>query len=72
MPRVTGAQEQMAMWNNSNNAKFRSLAKRGNININDITLAFIESIRTKHGWENHSAENFRQSYQRVVNTLHLA
>jgi hypothetical protein len=69
MPRVRGSQEKTARGNNS---KFRSLVDSGHINIKDITPAFIETIRTRHGWDNCSTANFRQNYQRVANTFQLA
>jgi hypothetical protein len=52
--------------------KFRSLVAKGKIDIDNITPKFIKSIRTKDGWENRTATNFRQNYQRVANTLQLA
>jgi hypothetical protein len=69
IPRATRTTEHTARWNSSDNAEFRSLVKRGYVNINNITPKFIESIRTRHGWENRSATNFRQNYRRVMNTL---
>jgi hypothetical protein len=72
MPRAIGTSEKTARWNNSDDAKFRKLVRRGIINIDDITPGFIESIRTiKDGWENSSASNFRTNYRRVANTLRL-
>ena len=72
MPRVRGSQERTARWNNSDDAKFRSLVDSGHINIKDITPAFIETIRTRHGWDNRSTANFRQNYRRVAKTFRLA
>ncbi len=72
MPRATGTTERTARWNSSDDDKFRSLFAKGKIDIDNITPKFIESIRTKHGWENCTATNFRQNYQRVANTLQLA
>jgi hypothetical protein len=66
-------QEQTARWNESDDTEFKKLVKKGCIDINDITPAFIKSIRTSSPqWENRSAENFRTNYQRVANTLRLA
>jgi hypothetical protein len=69
MPKATGTTERIARWNSSDDAKFRSLVERGYIDINNITPKFIKSIRTRHGWENHSVTNFCQNYRRVVKTL---
>jgi hypothetical protein len=69
MPRATETTERTARWNISDDDKFQSLITRGKIDINNITPKFIESIRTKHGWENCTATNFRQNYRRVANTL---
>ncbi len=71
MPRATGTTEHTARWNSSDDDKFQSLVAKGKIDIDNITLKFIKSIRTKHGWENHTATNFYQNYQRVANTLQL-
>jgi hypothetical protein len=72
MPRATGTTERTARWNSSDDDKIQSLVAKGKIDINNITPKFIESIRTKDGWENRTATNFRQNYQRVANTLQLA
>ncbi len=72
MPRATGTTEHTARWNSLDDAKFRSLVKRGYIDINNVTTKFIKSIRTRHGWENCLATNFRQNCRRVANTLRLA
>ncbi len=59
----------MARWNISDDAKFRKLAHKGKIDINNITPVFIETIRKKHGWEKCIALNFCTNYCRVANTL---
>jgi hypothetical protein len=69
MPRATGTTERTASWNSSDDDKFQGLVAKGKIDINNITPKSIESIRTKHGWENCTATNFRQNYQRAANTL---
>jgi hypothetical protein len=72
MPRVTGTTEHTARSNSLDVTKFRSLVKRGYIDIDKITPKFIESIRKRHGWENCSATNFHQNYRRVADTHQLA
>ncbi len=69
MPRATGTTEHTTRWNSSDDNKFQSLVAKGKIDIDNITPKFIESIRTKHGWENRTATNFRQNYHRDANTL---
>jgi len=69
MPRATRTTERIARWNSSDDAEFQSLVEKGYIDINNISPKFIESIRTRHGWENCSATNFCQNYRRVVKTL---
>ncbi len=71
MPRATGTTECTARWNSLDDAEFQSLIERGYINVDDITPKFIESIKTRQGWEKCSATNFRQNYRRVANTLQL-
>jgi hypothetical protein len=73
MPRWVRSKERTARWNESDDAKFQKLVKKGRIDIDDITPAFIKSIRTSSPqWENCSAKNFRTNYRRVANTLWLA
>jgi hypothetical protein len=72
MPKATRTTEPTARWNSSDDDKFQSLIAKGKIDIDNITPKFIEPIRTKHGWENRTATNFCQNYQRVANTLQLA
>jgi hypothetical protein len=62
----------MARWNLSDTAKFQELVDKGKIDIDNITPVFIETIRKKHGWENHSTSNFRNNCHKVANTLQLA
>jgi len=72
MPRHIGSSEKMVRWNSSDDAKFQKLVGRGDVDIEDITQRFIESIREfSERWKTRSAMNFRSNYRRVANTLRL-
>jgi hypothetical protein len=71
MPRAAGAIEKTKRWNGSDTAKFKKQVKEGKIDIDNITPAFIESVRVNHGWEPRSKENFRDNYKRIVNLIRI-
>ena len=72
MPRVLGSQEKTKRWNKADHEKFRRLVQKGKIDIDNITPAFIDKIRTKHGWDIRTVHNFRANYKKCVNTLRVA
>ena len=72
MLRVLGSQGKTKWWNTADQKKFRCLVRKGKIDIDNITPAFIDKIRTKHGWDNRTVHNFRANSKKCVNILRLA
>ncbi len=72
MPRSSGVQERAKRWDNSESAKIQEQVKSGIIDIDCVNPTTIESIRTNHGWDYRSRENFRTNYKRVAAKLRIA
>jgi hypothetical protein len=74
MPRYVGSSTNKTQrWNKKDKSDFHKRVSLGIIDIDNISPAFIDSIRDSHPrWKLCSIQYFRTNYQRVANTLRLA